>query len=193
MRQFLCLLILNLGTKAVLASASSLNESGPEFRISKEYIFKIEKNEQKRIFNPNFMYLVKKIDTKEIERSISMLELLSKRFDKICAQLRRNEHKEFLTPGFEVISGNFNISGAKSECIRRGKNLIELQTTAHLLSLIQDMKLRKIETPANLKFSEKIKNFAFISNGNAFTNGVIKESVHGYPLNFKFDSFFYKN
>ena len=73
------------------------------------------------------------------------------------------------------------------------KKLIELQTTAHLLNLIQDMKLRKIETPANLKFSEKIKNFAFISNGNAFTNGAIKESIHGYPLNFKFDSFFYKN
>ena len=143
--------------------------------------------------NPNWALIVRNIRFLQIDTSIRALSKLVGKLEQTCKKIEELEEEGALNYEFEIIHDKFNLSSAQHTCNKKGKKLIELQTSDQLLVLLQKLNGKYTTSPAGTLFLQNSSNFVFASNGYPFKFGSVDTAIFGNKLQHKYDKFMYKN
>ena len=165
----------------------------PMYRIENDFVYKVQENYNNRPLNPNTIVVVKNISLYEIQNSVSILALLSKKITSLCTYLLRKETLRTPNMLFQIFKGQFTKSTGQNKCKKENLKLIEIRNNQQLWLFSTLLNNKNIETPMGAYFDQESGKFLFDSDGTPFNSGPVKNSTGGNALLPRYDKIIYRN
>ena len=124
----------------------------PMFRIENDFVFKVQENYNNRPLNPDTIVVVKNISLYEIQNSVSVLALLSRKISSLCTYLLRKETLRTPNMLFQIFKEQFTKSTGQNKCKREDLKLIEIRNNQQLWLFSTLLNNKNIETPMGAYF-----------------------------------------
>ena len=148
----------------LLIRAKGLEETGPTYRITRDFIFRSTPHHS-LIYNPEYFEIVKQVNLQPFTRAPEVLHKLVGICDNTCGRMDQDGYNTSHESNFVRIPSNgATVLEGVSMCRKLGLQSIELRTREDVSQFLKEIGNSKEDTPAPIFYEQKIRSFVFFSD-----------------------------
>ena len=166
-----------------LYGAKGLEEAGPTYRITRDFIFQSTPHHG-LIYNPEYFEIVKRINLQPLTHATDVLHQLVGRYGNTCGTMDEDRYNTSRKSNFiRIPSKGATVMEGVSMCKKLGLRLVELRTREHVSQFLKEIGNSKEDTPAAIFYEQKIRSFVFFSDHLPVKeNSAILNTHNGYKI-----------